>query len=1031
MTSIFVCRISVVLTILAFSLAVFAAEAIPQSQDEVVSPTDAQALPELFTVAVAAQDQDWRTVELETNEVTAADVAISPDGKHLIFTLLGQLFLLPVEGGVAEQLTFGPSQNSDPMFSPRGTRVAFASNRDGSDGNIFVLDLASRTVSQITHERWAGRPAWSFDGSEIAYLSFLTRGHHCPAGQAIVRRTSLNEHRSETVDDTRDNIRSVFYLPEGNIGWSAHQRGTADNHSDDKTHIRTLRAPSSVETLATFDVVADRVFAHPGGQGFFLRARHAALEPEFILHMAGQDLSEKQITSLSPQFCFYGSGGFAFAPAEEAIYVGDIGRLWRISLKEMTREPIRFSARVVLQIRSPTPAPKVRFNTPGNIRPPRSIQSPRLSPDGQSLVYGAAGHLWRQALEGGPARRLMNGQNFERDPVFSPDGNQLLFIWSNGWKQELRVLDLESNEVRALATGSSYWHPAWSQDAKQVVFVEQKSASAPHISVLDVANGNLSQITVAGLDAWLTSPQFGPDGRSLIYAASQTGMSAIYRVTLDGEPEPRSVTLLDRHVHAPLLSPDGTWLAFRHNSEIWLAPLQGDHILEADAKRVSEEGGEGFAFTPDGTALVYASGNRVWQQLIHNGERTELPVTFRLNYAMPRPLLVSNVRLLDFAAGQFGPETSLLIEEGRIRWVGNAQDRELPQDIDTLDGGGRFVIPGLFDMHAHIQRDFQPTWLAYGVTSIRDLGGQISWVAALADRSAASAVPIPRIFFSGDILHGASTTRDPIMISSASEARAYARRWSVYGVHNLKTHPGLTWSAQRALVDEAHRLGVPVTEHGYPLDYLFRSVTVGGAFLEHHYPGLRYFDDVFQLLANSGTRWTPTLVAGYSPAVFSREVPEHWVDEKLRSFTRQEVINQMLGYGMLDDALQLSGYWRQHRAEIRDAWKRGVKLQIGTDYPYAMPPVPGASLHQEMAAFVDAGIPALEVIRMATQQAARALGAEEDVGSLEAGKLADMILLDGNPVDDIYNAQKVWRVVKGGWVFDPEELRPDLTGAEN
>ena len=85
-----------VLTILALSLAVAAAEAIPQSQDEVVSPTDAQALPELFAVAAAAQDRDWRTLELETNEVTAADVAISPDGKHLIFTLLGQLFLLPV-----------------------------------------------------------------------------------------------------------------------------------------------------------------------------------------------------------------------------------------------------------------------------------------------------------------------------------------------------------------------------------------------------------------------------------------------------------------------------------------------------------------------------------------------------------------------------------------------------------------------------------------------------------------------------------------------------------------------------------------------------------------------------------------------------------------------------------------------------------------------------------------------------------------------------------------------------------------------
>ena len=330
-----VSRISAILTVLAFSLAVFAAEANPQPQDEAALPTDSQVLAELFTAATAAQDHDWRTIEFETTKVTAADVAISPDGKHLIFTLLGHLFLLPVEGGVVEQLTFGPFQNSGPIFSPGGTRVAFASNRDGSDGNIFVLDLASRAVSQITYEQEAGRPAWSLDGSEIAYLSLLARGHHCPAGKAIVRRTSLNENRSETVDDSPDNIRSVFYLPEGNIGWSVHQRGTADNHSDDQTHIRTLRAPNSVETLATFDVIADRVFAHPGGHGFFLRARHAALpEPEFILHMAGQDLSEQQITSLSPQFCFYGSGGFAFAPAEEAIYVGDIGRLWRISLKE-------------------------------------------------------------------------------------------------------------------------------------------------------------------------------------------------------------------------------------------------------------------------------------------------------------------------------------------------------------------------------------------------------------------------------------------------------------------------------------------------------------------------------------------------------------------------------------------------------------------------------------------------------------------------------------------------------------------------
>ena len=96
-----------------------------------------------------------------------------------------------------------------------------------------------------------------------------------------------------------------------------------------------------------------------------------------------------------------------------------------------------------------------------------------------------------------------------------------------------------------------------------------------------------------------------------------------------------------------------------------------------------------------------------------------------------------------------------------------------------------------------------------------------------------------------------------------------------------------------------------------------------------------------------------------------------------------------------------------------------------------MPPVPGASLHQEIASFVDAGIPTLEVIRLATQEAAIALGAGENMGTLEVGKLADMVLLDGNPLDNIYNAQMVWRVIKGGWVFDPEELRPDHTDAEH
>ena len=114
-----------------------------------------------------------RTIEFETTEVTEPDVTLSPDGNWLIFTMLGHLFRLPVQGGTAEQLTFGPYYDSEPAFSPEGRRVAFVSDRDASDGNVFVLDLANQQIRQITHEPWAARPAWARDGQAIVYLSFM------------------------------------------------------------------------------------------------------------------------------------------------------------------------------------------------------------------------------------------------------------------------------------------------------------------------------------------------------------------------------------------------------------------------------------------------------------------------------------------------------------------------------------------------------------------------------------------------------------------------------------------------------------------------------------------------------------------------------------------------------------------------------------------------------------------------------------------------------------------------------------------
>ena len=125
------------------------------------------------------------------------------------------------------------------------------------------------------------------------------------------------------------------------------------------------------------------------------------------------------------------------------------------------------------------------------------------------------------------------------------------------------------------------------------------------------------------------------------------------------------------------------------------------------------------------------------------------------------------------------------------------------------------------------------------------------------------------------------------------------------------------------------------------------------------------------------------------------------------------------------DAISLRGMWAVRLASIRAAHAAGVSLQIGTDAEIGVPRrFQGAPLHWELENFVQAGLSPLEVLRIATQQAAEAVGAEDELGTLEPGKLADIVLLDANPLEDIKNTQTIWRVIKGSWVFDPEKLRP-------
>ena len=188
-----------------------------------------------------------------------------------------------------------------------------------------------------------------------------------------------------------------------------------------------------------------------------------------------------------------------------------------------------------------------------------------------------------------------------------------------------------------------------------------------------------------------------------------------------------------------------------------------------------------------------------------------------------------------------------------------------------------------------------------------------------------------------------------------------------------------------------------------------KNVILGYAFLEHLTAPSRVYDDVLTMLAAAGTRWDPTLVQYAGVPLLLRDAPERFT-EVFNSPPPIPIYLREL------DTRVLRGFRAELLAAIRAGHRRGVKLQAGTD---ALP----GFLHWELEYFVQAGLSPLEVLRIATQEAAAALGAEDDLGTLEVGKLADLVLLDANPLEDIKNTQTIWRVIKGGWVFDPEELQ--------
>jgi imidazolonepropionase-like amidohydrolase/Tol biopolymer transport system component len=968
---------------------------------------------------------ETREIELPTTRVTCADVAVSPDGAHLIFSLLGHLFRMPAAGGHAEQLTFGAAYDKEPVYSPDGTVLAFVSDRDGSESNIFLLALQSGALRQLTHETRADVPVFSPDGRSVFYArhvpgtlgSFPTRN---PARR--VCRVTLESGVVDCIATAPRRLGSIFFLPDGRAAWTVSERDEASGEY--LTHLEAVSDDGTVSRLRAIGGIIDWAVAPAGGDLLYAhRVTGAAFEhwlPAATEDIVAFRLDDGPVTAVVP----VGSPGrFALCADGASLYVGDRGRIYRVALPAATSNPVAFSARAKLTVRQR--AVPVRAVASATV-PLRTLQFPRISPDGATLVFGAAGVLWRQDLASEtPAQRLTPNDVLESSPAFCPVGHALAYVERHRGRDSVVLLDLASGKRRVLHCGVGMAALNFNRDGTRLLATINRGFAHESVILIDVAGATTRSLFPVSL--WSPRPSFAADGRSVYYCSDSAGVGNLYRRSLDQDGAAQALTRFADFVSEAQLTADERTLVFRRNRKLFTVPVTTAGIDEGDVRELSAEGGDAFALTPDGAGIICADGPRLWIQSLEGGARRELPVRLQLQVAAPPLTLIRRVRLLDFDSGTFQAESTALLDGGMIRRIGAGADRDLPPGATVIDAGGRYAIPGLFDFHVHCGDANAEAFIAFGITAVRDTGYNLDQLNTLANRSETSGAPLPRYFYSGELFESQRPywgDRGSLLITSDTQARENVRRFRALGASFIKVYPSLNWQLQRTICDEALHQGLPVVGHGTSLEEITKGVILGLYSLEHLHLTTPVYDDVLTMLAASDTRWTPTLASMGADTLLLRDRPEEVAHPRFVGLTPPCACHFATfdAYKGVATAT-LRGIVAADLISIRRAHELGVQLHAGTDAP-----TPncffGSSLHWELERLVESGLTPLTVLRIATLDAARALG-RPDLGNLAVGNAADLVLLDDDPLADIRNTRSIWRVMKGGWCFDPELLIPE------
>jgi imidazolonepropionase-like amidohydrolase/Tol biopolymer transport system component len=1016
-----------------------------------------------------------REVPISVDEGTWMNVDVSPDGKSVAFDLLGDIYTMPISGGTPTRIADGLAYEVQPRFSPDGKRISFTSDRGGGD-NIWVMNADGSDKRQLTKEdfRLTNQASWSPDGQYIAAKKHFTTQrslgtgevwlYHVSGGSGVqlVKKPS-EAHQKELGEPIFANDGKHIYYTRNTTP------GPIFEYAQDSNNQVFAIERYNMETGETESVVggeggAVRPTPSPDGKKLAYVRREQTKSKLYLRDLAsGEDRKIYDALDQDVQETWAVTGVYPnmdWLPDSSALVFWAGGKLRKLDISSGKAEIIPFRIEDTRGVIDPPRPPVAVAPDSFETKIPRGAT---VSPDGSRIVFETLGKLWVKPASGGAARRLTGETSaMEGYPSWSPDSKRIVYVrWTDAGLGEIRSIAGTGGASAAITKAAGHYaRPKYSPDGKSIVFEKREGGGL--VSPRGSVDPGLYRMPVAGGEAVRFSdsgehPQFGAGNDRIFFVSGK----ALVSTDLNGEAK-RTHAEGDM-INDYSVSPDGRYFAFRQNYQAFVMPLlPGTQSVSASPSggplpvtKASGDGADWIHWSNGGAKLHWSLGPTLFSAdraaMFSNApaakdakptkfEPPKSGISLSMTVPADKPkgrIALTGARIVTMAGKDGGiiDNGVVLIEGNRITAVGSLAATTIPAGTPTVDVTGKTIIPGLVDAHAHgpygvDEMTLQANWaelvdLALGVTTRHDPSSRSALVFPSLEMVRSGATIGPRSFSTGEIVYGAKSPGVYAQIDGINDARSHIRRLKAQGAHSIKNYNQPRREQRQQVVAAALEEGMrSVAEGGSLFGMDITLIADGNTTLEHNIPVDVFYEDVLQFYSRSKVGYTPTLVVTYGgPAAdpYWRAHTDVWKHPLLQKHEPKSAL--VAGSARRTIAPEEDYVDDNSAREAAKLARLGVPVSIG-----AHGQEPGIAAHWELWSFVRGGMTPLEALRAGTIESARSLGYDADIGSLEAGKLADLVVLDADPTADIRNSDKVSKVMINGRLYDAATLNEEVTG---